>query len=189
MVGELFDGNATDPGCAVIGLHPFPRRFQVRFGKNPLQQALIWVERFHDAPHVHSSIRIHYVMGAHRGSSLLCVRPFGGVSLSRLFSFRRACFLTPTMASADSCPVAPHVAMPGATPTKELQTGQVSPDKDVNFDYATAAFTVSPESRALSCCADLPGDSALYAVSVRRLIALHSGFLWTVPRGSALAFG
>jgi hypothetical protein len=36
----------------------------------------------------------------------------------------------------------------------------------VNFDYATAAFTVSPESRALSCCADLPGDSALYAVSV-----------------------
>jgi hypothetical protein len=26
----------------------------------------------------------------------------------------------------------------------------------------------SPESRALSCVADLPGDSALYAVSVRR---------------------
>ena len=49
--------------------------------------------------------------------------------------------------------------------------------------------TVSPESRALSCCADLPGDSALYAVSVRRLIALHSGFLRTVPHGSALAFG
>ena len=69
------------------------------------------------------------------------------------------------------------------------EIGQVSPDKDVNFDDATAAFTVSPESRALSCCADLPGDSALYAVSVRRLIALHSGFLWTVPRGSALAFG
>ena len=42
---------------------------------------------------------------------------------------------------------------------------------------------------ALSCCADLPGDSALYAVSVRRLIALRSGFLRTVPRGSALAFG
>ena len=39
------------------------------------------------------------------------------------------------------------------------------------------------------CGANLPGDWALYAVSVRRLIALHSGFLWTVPRGSALAFG
>ena len=72
---------------------------------------------------------------------------------------------------------------------KEMQTGQVSPDKDVDCDYAPAAFTVSPESRALSCCADLPGDSALYAVSVRRLIALRSGFLRTVPRGSALAFG
>ena len=47
--------------------------------------------------------------------------------------------------------------------------GQVSPDKDVNCDYAIAAFTVSPESRALSCCADLPGDSALYAVSVPRI--------------------
>jgi hypothetical protein len=66
---------------------------------------------------------------------------------------------------------------------------QISPDKNVNSHDATAAFTVSPESRALPCGADLPGDSALYAVSVRRLMALHSGFLQTVPRGSALAFG
>ena len=92
------------------------------------------------------------------------------------------------MASADSCPVPRHVAMPGAPP-KEVQIEQVSPDKNVNCDDATAAFTVSPEPRALSCCADLPGDSALYAVSVRRLIALRTGFLWTVPHGSALAFG
>jgi hypothetical protein len=47
--------------------------------------------------------------------------------------------------------------------------GQISPDKNVNFHDATAAFTVSPEPGALSCRADLPGDSALYAVSVRRL--------------------
>jgi hypothetical protein len=66
---------------------------------------------------------------------------------------------------------------------------QISPDKNVNFHDSTAAFTVSPESRASSYVADLPGDSALYAVSVRRLIALRSGFLQTVPRGSALAFG
>jgi len=37
-----------------------------------------------------------------------------------------------------------------------------------------AAFTLSPESRALSCGADLPRDWALYAVSVRRLIASES---------------
>jgi hypothetical protein len=66
---------------------------------------------------------------------------------------------------------------------------QISPDKNVNCRDTTAAFTVSPESRALLCCANLPGDSALYVVSIRRLIALHSGFLRTVPRGSALAFG
>jgi hypothetical protein len=34
-----------------------------------------------------------------------------------------------------------------------------------------------------------PEDPALYAVSVRRLIALRSGFLQTPPRGDALAFG
>ena len=32
----------------------------------------------------------------------------------------------------------------------------------------------SPESEASSCGADSPGDRALYAVSIRRLIALHS---------------
>ena len=67
--------------------------------------------------------------------------------------------------------------------------GQISPDKNVNCGDTTAAFTVSPESRASLCGANSPGDSALYAVSVRRLIALRSGFLQTVPRGSALAFG
>ena len=66
---------------------------------------------------------------------------------------------------------------------------QISPDKNVNFRYTTAAFTLSPESGALLCCANLPGDWALYAVSVRRLIALHLGFLPTEPHDSALAFG
>jgi hypothetical protein len=92
--------------------------------------------------------------------------------------------------------------------------GQISPDKDVNFCYmvrqahhvlslskdTTAAFTLSPESGALVCCAHsagsghpeqsrrvlpYPGDWAFYAISVRRLIALHSGFLQTLPHGNA----
>ena len=71
----------------------------------------------------------------------------------------------------------------------EMDVEQVSPDKNVNCRYTTAAFTLSPEPWASLCCANLPGDWALYAVSVRRLIALRSGFLRTVPRGSALAFG
>jgi len=66
--------------------------------------------------------------------------------------------------------------------------GQVSPDKTVIFRYTTATFTVSPESWALSCCADLPGNSALYVVSVRRPITLYSGFLQTSPHEIALAF-
>ena len=33
----------------------------------------------------------------------------------------------------------------------------------------TAPFTVSPEPRALTCCAALPRDSALYDISVPRI--------------------
>jgi hypothetical protein len=46
---------------------------------------------------------------------------------------------------------------------------QVSPDKDVNFRYTTAAFTLSPEPWALLRGANLPGDWALYAISVPRI--------------------
>jgi len=70
-----------------------------------------------------------------------------------------------------------------------LPVEQISPDKDVNFLHTTAAFTISPEPWALLCCANLPGDLALYAVPVRRLMDLHSGFLQTLPHGNALAFG
>ena len=89
------------------------------------------------------------------------------------------------MAAADFCLITLHVAMHSAV--KRPHVRQISPDKDVNFRYTTAAFTLSPKSWALSCGADLPGDWALYAVSVRRLIALHSGFLQTFPHGNALA--
>jgi hypothetical protein len=47
--------------------------------------------------------------------------------------------------------------------------GQISPDKNVNFHDATAAFTVSPEPGVSSCGADLPEDSALYAICVPRI--------------------
>ena len=91
------------------------------------------------------------------------------------------------MPSADFCPNSYSVST--ETAVNDRKVGQISPDKNVIFHYTTAAFTVSPKPWALSCLADLPGDSALYAISVRRLIALHSGFLQTVPRGSALVFG
>ena len=66
---------------------------------------------------------------------------------------------------------------------------QISPDKEVNCRCTTAPFTISPEPWASLCGANLPGDSALYDVSVRRLTALHSGFLQTAPREAALAVG
>ena len=83
----------------------------------------------------------------------------------------------------------PQSDFPKSNDMDRMPVEQISPDKDVNCCYTTAAFTLSPEPGASSCVANLPGDWALYAISVRRLIALRSGFLRTVPHGSALAFG
>ncbi len=79
----------------------------------------------------------------------------------------------------------PHSALhsPG-----ERQLSQISQDKNVNFRYATAAFLVASgdyptclrQASLLNpglCYVVLtyPETGALYAVSVRRLITLHSG--------------
>ena len=72
---------------------------------------------------------------------------------------------------------------------RHSRVGQISPDKDVDFHHTAASFTLSAESWASVCGATLPADWALYDVSVRRLVVLHSGFLQTPPRGDALAFG
>ena len=51
--------------------------------------------------------------------------------------------------------------------------GQISPDKDVNCRYTTAAFTLSPEILGLRhVVLTYPETGTLYAVPVRRLIAL-----------------
>jgi hypothetical protein len=51
------------------------------------------------------------------------------------------------MASADFCPVTRHVAMQGAAfRNRKRPAGQISPDKNVNCRYTTAAFTLFPES-------------------------------------------
>ena len=79
----------------------------------------------------------------------------------------------PAIASGCAWTLVSRWSVPGAFAERiSSHVGQISPDKDVNCRYTTAAFTLSPESGASSCCADLPGDWALYAVSVRRLIAL-----------------
>ena len=58
------------------------------------------------------------------------------------------------------------------------------------FPCTSAAFTVGavPSGFAVMCqLASAP--SAFYAISVRRLARLLSGFLQTIPRDIALAFG
>lgn len=46
----------------------------------------------------------------------------------------------------------------GSEGASQVPIGQISPDKGVNCGDTTAAFTVSPESRASLCRADLPRD-------------------------------
>src|SRR5512137_1451584 len=52
------------------------------------------------------------------------------------------------MASADSCPITAAVTRYRAI-RKQWHVRQVSPDKNVNCRYTTAAFTISPESVGL----------------------------------------
>ena len=100
------------------------------------------------------------------------------VALSGAMRNLLALAIVDSLASGDSLPGAPGPCFPGRSIPGSFaeqissHVGQISPDKDVNCGYTTAAFTLSPESGASSCGADLPGDWALYAVSVRRLIAL-----------------
>ena len=112
------------------------------------------------------------------------------VALQGAMRKNAACVLSmvrshPAIASGCARTVITRWSVPGSFAERiSSHVGQISPDKDVNCRYKTAAFTLSPEFGASSCCADLPGDGALYAVSVRRLIALpeaSSGRSITVP--------
>ncbi len=71
----------------------------------------------------------------------------------------------------------------GSVPPRPLRRlgWQISPGKNMIFPCTTATFTIPQRSGwASSCCADSPWGSALYAVSVRRLAGLHSGFFQRV---------
>lgn len=146
---------------------------------------------------IRSPGRVQCVAEHIRSHLPLWVWPFSGVNLPG-FSIRRARFqspsplhgdflrlLWPLLTPAQTPCMLPHRALPKLRPP----VGQASPDKNVNFPCATASFTVSPVPWALTCGAALPWDSALYDISVRQLTSLHSGFLQTLPRGNALAFG
>ena len=99
----------------------------------------------------------------------------------------------PALTSAVLCP---RLTPPSSTrrlpvvplPVAGVHGMEVSPDKNANCNCATSAFTFESEPWALLCCASLPESSALYAVSVRRLTVLISGFLSAVGRPPAVAF-
>jgi len=57
-----------------------------------------------------------------------------------------------------------------APPVSGVPGAQISLSKDVNSPCATGPFTSGTEPGVLLCCASLPVPSALYDLSVRRLI-------------------
>ena len=66
----------------------------------------------------------------------------------------------------------------------------VSPGKNAMFPCTSAAFTVPVVPLGFAVMCQLASTcSAFYAISVRHLAPLHSGFLQTSPRDLALAFG
>ena len=115
------------------------------------------------------------------GSSNSTARPFGVCTLGCGTVVRG--HLSGSGLPSRAC----EILCPRLTPRSACASG-VSPDKNANCNCATPAFTSAPEPWALVCCATLPGPSAVYAVSVRKLTVLNSGFLPTVGCPSAVAF-
>lgn len=71
-----------------------------------------------------------------------------------------------------------------------LLAGQISPGKNAMFPRTSAAFTVPVVPLGFAVMCQLASTcSAFYAISVRRLALLHSGFLQTSLHKLALAFG
>jgi hypothetical protein len=70
-----------------------------------------------------------------------------------------------------------------------LATNEVSPEKHAHGNGTTSAWTPGPAPGASVCGATFPGPLACYAVAVRRLTVLRSGFLPTVGHPSVVAFG
>ena len=90
-------------------------------------------------------------MKAHWVPPLLCVRPFGGVSLPGFFPG-----LFPAAQSLWGGVLRLLWLMLTSAPSRQplqrraflakRKVEQISPDKNVNCRYTTAAFTISPES-------------------------------------------
>jgi hypothetical protein len=88
----------------------------------------------------------------------------------------------PALASAVLCP---RLTPPSSThrlpvmplPVPGAHGMEFSPDKNANSGCTTSAFTTEPEPGASVWGATSSGPLALYAVSVHRFSALHSGFL------------
>src|ERR1017187_9278184 len=76
-------------------------------------------------------------------------------------------------------------------PQHEPHAAQISPGKNANCRCTSAAFTVgcAPVGFAVMCqLASHPSALTMRFLSVASHL-LHSGFLQTIPRGIALAFG
>ena len=82
--------------------------------------------------------------------------------------------LTPVLPQRPSRVAAPGVAV--------VPEAQVSLSKNVNSCCATGPFTSGTERGALLCCASLPVPSALYGLSVRRLISVDR---WLPSHGTS----
>jgi hypothetical protein len=92
------------------------------------------------------------------------------------------------MISAGSYPGSPHVTMRHSPTEVALRAGLVSPEKDLFPETPSPGIAALPypKPRELLCCDNLPSDSVLYAISVRRLIDRASASLGRTLAGSPL---
>jgi len=157
-LGEVLDAHPVHAGGALIGLHPLPCAPHVRTVQNPRHHLFMqgWLRESTPRPISHGRVRRWWRVT--HGSSLFShVRPFTvrGPIPDRL--------PWPLLTSARSRPALLQGALPrvdgrvrwrfhgfrrgpqsGSRNPPWPHAGQISPNKDMNFQCTTAAFTLSP---------------------------------------------
>ena len=157
-LGKVLGTHPVDAGSALVGLYPLPCASHVRTVQDPRHQLLVqgWLRE--TTPRRIFPGRVRRWWRVTHGSSLVShVRPFTvvGSTHGRL--------LWPLLTSARSRPALPQGALSrvggrvrwrfhgfrrgpqsGSRNPLRPQAGQTSPNKDMNFQCTTAAFTLSP---------------------------------------------
>jgi hypothetical protein len=168
--GKVFNAHSVNTRCTLVRLHLLPCPLHVAPFHDQLHEILVQGRLSEFTPDTDSPCRVHGHIRVVHGSSLFNrVRPFSKVSsmitppimasadfcpITKEIAPSRAiplcCVLPSSLAPVGNFPGRPGSLINQMPPWSFMQTkhashaGQISPDKNMDFQCTTAAFTLSP---------------------------------------------